>query len=127
MASKKVAEAYVALQLQTAQFKAAIGEATGQMRKMQTEMREEMQKSRESVRLLNEELGIGMPRGLTNIVSKLPGVATAMNLAFDAVVVFALIHTVVEATEKVVEFAHKSEEAAKKHREAWESTTRTLR
>jgi len=121
MASRKVAAAYVSLELQIANFKAAIGEAQGLTKKMAADMREQMDRSRESVRLLSEELGLGIPRGLQGIISKLPGITTAMNLAFDAVVVFALINTVVEVTKKVVEFAQKSEEAAKKHEEAWGS------
>ena len=120
--SKKVASAYVDLQLSIAQFKAATGEASGLMKSFAAQTREEMQKSRESVRLLSEELGLGIPRGLQGIISKLPGVTTAMNLAFDSVVVFALISTVVEVTKKVTEFAKKSEEAAKKHAEAWQNT-----
>jgi hypothetical protein len=112
--SRKVASAYVDLQLQIAQFKAALGEADGSMRKFSAEMREQNEKSRESVRLLSEELRLGIPRGLQGIISKLPGVSTAMNLAFDSVVVFALIRTVMEVTEKVTEFAKKSEEAAQK-------------
>jgi hypothetical protein len=121
MASRKVAAAYVSLELQIANFKAAIGEAQGLTKKMAADMREQMDRSRESVRLLSEELGLGIPRGLQGIISKLPGITTAMNLAFDAVVVFALIKTVYEVGEKIVEFARKSEEAAKKHEEAWGS------
>ncbi|HEY5054662.1 MAG TPA: hypothetical protein VII58_00790 [Acidobacteriaceae bacterium] len=120
MASRKVAAAYVSLELQTAQFKAAIGEAGGLTKKFAAETREQMQQSRESVRLLSEELGLGIPRGLQGIISKLPGVTTAMNAAFDAVVVFALIDTVVKVTEKVLEFSRKNEEAAKKTAAAWD-------
>jgi hypothetical protein len=126
MPSKKVASAYVDLQLQTAQFKAAIGEATNTMKQFASQTREEMQKSRESVRLLSESIGLGIPRGLQNIISKMPLVTTAMNTAFDAVVVIALIHTVVEAGEKIVEFAKKSEEAAQKHRDAWRDITTSM-
>lgn len=121
MASQKVASAYIDLQLQTAAFKAAINEATGEMKKFSAQTREEMAKSRESVKLLSEELGLGIPRGLQGIISKLPGVTTAMNAAFDAVVVFALIKTVVEVTEKVAEFIKKNEEAAKRNATAWTS------
>jgi hypothetical protein len=120
MASRKVAAAYVSLELQIAQFKAAIGEASGLTKKFAAETREQMNQSRESVRLLSEELGLGIPRGLQGIISKLPGVTTAMNAAFDAVVVFALIDTVVKVTEKVVEFSRKNEEAAKKTAAAWD-------
>jgi hypothetical protein len=118
MASRKVASAYVDLQLQTAQFKAAIGESTALTRQFSASMREEMEHSRESVRLMSEELGLGIPRGLQQIISKLPGVSTAMSLAFDSVVVFALIDTVVKVTEKIVEFTKKTDEGARKNAEA---------
>ena len=111
MPSQKVASAYVDLQLQTAQFKAASGEASGEMRKFSATMREESAKSRESVKLLSEELGLGIPRGLQKFISTLPGVTTAMNLAFDSVVVFALAKTVVEVTEKVAKFIEKANTA----------------
>jgi hypothetical protein len=111
MASKQVASAYVDLQLQTAQFKAAIGEAQGSMRQFSAQMRAETQKSRESVRLLSEELGLGIPRGLQNIISKLPGVTTAMNAAFAGVVVFALGKVLIDVTEKVAKFIKTAETA----------------
>jgi hypothetical protein len=123
MASRKVAAAYVSLELQIANFKAAIGEAQGLTKKMAAEMREEMAKSKESVKLLSEELGLGIPRGLQGIISKLPGITTAMNAAFDLVVVFALGKTIYEVGEKIVEMVHKSEEAAAKHREMFNGLT----
>ena len=126
MASKKVAEAYVSLTMQTAAFKAAINEASGEMKKFGAQMREESQKSRESVKLLSEELGLGIPRGLQGIISKLPGVTAAMNLAFDSVVVFALIGTIVHVTEKIGEFAKKNEEAAAKHKKLWGDISRDV-
>jgi len=117
MPSKKIADAYVSLTLKTAEFKVLLDEAGHEMRKLSAQMREETQKSRESVKLLSEELGLSIPRGLQGIISKLPGVTTAMNAAFDAVVVFALAKTIYEVGNKIAEFVTKSEEAAKKHRE----------
>jgi hypothetical protein len=118
-ANAKVASIYVQLQAQTAEFKKALAEANIETRKWSATMREETQKSRESIRLLNEDLGVHLPRGLQNIISKLPAVTTAMNAAFDAVVVFAMIDAVVKVTEKVMEFAKKTGDAAQKHRESW--------
>jgi hypothetical protein len=127
MPNSKVASAYVDLQLKLAQYKAAIGEATSESRKFSSQMREEMARSRESVRLLNEEIGLGIPRGLQKIIATSPAVASAMNLMFDGVIVFALLHTLVEVTDKVIEFAHKSEEAAAKHAALWEQAGRSMR
>src|SRR5579859_3002829 len=126
MPSKKVASAFVDLELRTAAFKAAIGEAENSMKRFGAATREETERSREAVRLLNEDIGLHLPRGLQNLISKLPAVTAAMNLAFDAVIIFALIHSVVEVTEKITEFAKKNEEAAKKNKKDWEDVTKPI-
>jgi hypothetical protein len=125
-ANAKVASIYVQLQAQTAEFKKALQDANVETRKWSATMREESQKSREAVRLLNEDLGVHLPRGLQNIISKMPAVSTAMNLAFNAVVVLTLIRSVVEVTEKVSEFIKKNEEAAKKNTEAWRALSEPI-
>ena len=119
MAKSVVANAAVSLTLQSTEFSKAVGTAKAEAKSLSATMREESAKSRESVKLLSEELSLGIPRGLQKIISTLPGVTSAMNLAFDAVVVFALINTVVEVTKKVEEFIKKNDELAKKHAEAW--------
>jgi hypothetical protein len=119
--SAKVAEIYVELQANTAKFKQALGDATAATKKYTAQMRAEMKQSQDSVRLLSEEMGLGIPRSLQRVISTLPGVSKALNLAFDGVVVFALITTVVKVTEKIVEFAQKSQEAARKNADDWQS------
>jgi hypothetical protein len=126
MPSGKVASAYVDLVLRTEAFRKATQDAGGAMREFGNQARAEVGKSREAVRLLNEDIGIGLPRGLQNVISKLPGVATAMNAAFDAVIIFAMIDAVVKVTEKVEAFIKKTEEAAKKNAAAWESAIRPI-
>jgi predicted transcriptional regulator len=86
-----------------------------------------MQKSREGVMMLGEEIGIRLPRGLRNFVTELPGVATAMNAAFDAIAVIALISVVVEAGRKIAEFISKSEEAGKAQTKAWTDSLAALK
>ena len=120
MAKSVVANAAVSLTLQSTEFSKAVGTAKAEAKSLSATMREESNKSRESVKLLSEELSLGIPRGLQKIISKLPGVSTAMNAAFDAVVVFALIRTVVEVTEKIAEYGKKTEEAARKNKQSWE-------
>ena len=117
-ANAKVAEIYVQLKADLAEYKKTLGEANVIAKQWGNTMREENQKSREAIRLLNEDLGVHLPRGLQNIISKMPGVSTAMNAAFDAVVVFALIHAVMEVTEKITEYTKKAEETAKKNKTA---------
>lgn len=79
------------------------------MRQFSVSMRAKSEKSRESVCLLSEELGLGIPRGLQRIISTLPSVSKAMNLAFDSALVFALIDTVAKVTKKINEFDKKKE------------------
>jgi Lambda phage tail tape-measure protein (Tape_meas_lam_C) len=118
--SAKVATAYVELVAQTASFKKAMGEAQGLVRETSAKMRADMTEAKGSIALLGEEVGVHMPRHLRTFVAGLPGVATAMSAAFNAVAVFALLNVVVETGRKVVEFAKKNEEAARKAREAWQ-------
>ena len=126
MAKQAVANASASLTLNTTEFSKPLGTARAEMKQFSATVREESNKSRESVRLLSEELSLGIPRGLQKIISNLSGVSTAMNLAFDGVVVFALIKTVVEVTEKIIEYGKKTEEAAKKNKEAWEAISNPL-
>jgi hypothetical protein len=86
-----------------------------------------MRQSRESVMMLGEEIGIHLPRGLRNFVTELPGVATAMNAAFDTIAVIALISVVVEAGRKVAEFISKSEEAGRAQTKAWNDSLAAMK
>lgn len=122
----KVAAIYAELQLQTAKFKLALNEATGEMRKFSAETRNQAREANGALATVGEQIGISLPRHVRAFVAQLPGVATAMNAAFDAVMVLALIHIIFEAGEKVVEFFKKSEEAANKNKEAWSKLSDSL-
>jgi hypothetical protein len=117
--SAKVASAYVDLVARTAAFKAALQDATNDTKKFSAETRAQMNEAKASMALLGEEIGVRLPRHLRTFVAGLPGVATAMSAAFNAVAVFALIDIVWKAGEKIVEFAEKNEGAAQKNAEAW--------
>jgi hypothetical protein len=123
----KVASAYVDLVARTEAFHKALGDATAATKKWSAEMREEAEKSRESIRLLSEEIGLGIPRGLQKIISELPGLSAALNFAFDGVVILTMIKLTVEAGEKLAEFVKKNEEAARKAAEAWRGVEQPLR
>jgi len=69
-----------------------------------------MDKSRESIRLLSEEIGIHLPRGLQTFVAGLPGVGTALNAAFSATAALALIGVIVTLAEKLSEFRKASDD-----------------
>jgi hypothetical protein len=64
-----------------------------------------MQEARGEVRLLGEEFGIRLPRHVSNFVAQLPGVGEAMSAAFSATAVLYLAGALVQATEKVSNFA----------------------
>lgn len=123
----KVAQIYAELQLSTAKFKAAIGEATNESRRFSAEMRKSSEEARGSIALLGEEIGVRLPRHLRSFVAELPGVGKAMSAAFEAIAVIALIDVVVEAGKKIYEFVQKNEEAARKNKEAWEGIATPIR
>lgn len=124
--SRQVAAIYTELQLKTAQFKVALNEATGEMRKFSAQTRAEMQEAKGGMALLSEEIGVRLPRHARAWVAELPGVAMAMNAAFDSVVVIALAQSVFEAGKKIYEFAEKNEEAARKNNEAWQAAGKPI-
>jgi hypothetical protein len=113
MPKGSVATTYADLVHRRATFEAAIGEAQGEMRKFSASMREETQKPRESVRLLSEGLGLGIPRGLQRIISQSGAVRTAMNFAFEGVVVLAG-KVLIDVTEKIAKFISTAENAGTK-------------
>jgi hypothetical protein len=67
--------------------------------------RKAMSEARGEVRLLGEEFGIRLPRHVANFVAEMPGVGEALSAAFSATAVLFLIQALVQATEKVADFA----------------------
>jgi hypothetical protein len=122
----KVAQIYAELRLSTAKFKAALGEATNETRKLSSEVRRNSEEARGAIALLGEEIGVRLPRHVRGFVAELPGVAKAMSAAFNAIAVFAIINTLVEAGNKIREFVNKTEEAAKKNAEAWSESAKEI-
>jgi Lambda phage tail tape-measure protein (Tape_meas_lam_C) len=123
----KVAEVYAELVLSTAKFKAAMQDATAETKKFSAQMRAQMRDAQGSVRIVSEELGIRLPRALQGFVARLPGVATAMSAAFNAVAVLALVGIVVQAGQRIAEFVEKTQEAGRKNAEAWRGVQQPLR
>lgn len=122
----KVAEIYAELQLSTAKFKAALGEATGEARRFSASMRTQTEEARASLALLSEELGVHIPRHLRNIAAESQVVSKAMSAIFSSVAVIGWISVVVEAGKKVYEFAQKNEETAKKNAESWSNAAKDV-
>jgi hypothetical protein len=123
---QKVAEIYASLVLQTAELKAGLNEANSEIKRFTAQTRAEMNEAKGAMALLGDEIGVRLPRHLRGFVAELPGVASAMSAAFNAIAVIGLISIVVEAGKKVYEFVEKTEEAAKKHAEAWQSTIQPI-
>ena len=60
----RVAQIYAELQLSTAKFKAALGEATNESRRFSSEMRKSTEEAKGSIALLGEQIGVVLPRHL---------------------------------------------------------------
>ncbi len=67
-------------------------------------------KSAQAMQLLANITGVQMPRALENVISKTPGVASALNAAFSATVVVALAQQVANLIDNLTGY---SEQLAK--------------
>jgi hypothetical protein len=59
-------------------------------------LNESEKRAHETALLLNETLGVRIPRGITNVISKVPGLSSALSAAFQATAVIAFIGTIAE-------------------------------
>lgn len=69
---QQVALIYAELQLKTAQFKAALGEATAETRRFSAQMKAEMHESKAAIALVGETIGVSPiqskpQKGSTNV------------------------------------------------------------
>jgi hypothetical protein len=71
-----------------------------------------MTDSREAVMLLGDEVGVHMPRALSMFVSKLPGVASAMEMAFPILGIVAVIGIIGDLIKKQGDLAQAIRKAA---------------
>src|SRR5262249_4148802 len=63
----------------------------------------ELREARGEARLLGEELGIRLPRHVSNFIADLPGVGKALSAAFSATAILFVAQAVIELTKKVTE------------------------
>jgi hypothetical protein len=70
-----------------------------------------MRGAREQVRFLSEEAGIRLPRAMAGLVSELPGVGSALNLAFSATAIIFAAQKVDELTKKMFDYINAKENA----------------
>src|SRR5262249_30866950 len=74
-----------------------------------------MVRSQEKLRVLDEAIGVKLPRGVTRFVSELLPLGPLMDVAFSAGVIFFLIEALSKGIEKIIEWA----QSAEKISEAW--------
>ncbi len=107
----------------------AAAKARSASREMRQSITESAEKSRGGLAMLGDSIGVRLPRELRRFVSKMPAVSQAMNAAFDAVIVLALINVVVELGKKVyevVEAFNKSRESAEAASAAFEKVDHAI-
>jgi hypothetical protein len=106
--STTIGEVNINLRLSTAQFKTDVrngsSEARNATKKMKEDIADDTGEAKASLALLGEEFGIKIPRHIRAFITELPGVAPALDAAFNSVAVVALIGVIVEAAQKVKEF-----------------------
>lgn len=57
--------------------------------------------SRIELQSIDQALGVRLPRGITSLLSQLPGIGTAIDLAFKATVVFFLVEAVIKLSDAI--------------------------
>jgi Sec-independent protein translocase protein TatA len=128
--STQIGEVNISLRMSLAQFKQDTADGTKAATKSIKEMGEtikgETGEARESLRLLGEEVGVHLPRGITNFISTLPGVGSAMAAAFSAVAIIGLISLIVEGTEKLNKFLESLTNLSEEEKSALRDVTTEL-
>jgi hypothetical protein len=124
MAGTTIGEVNINLRMSLAQFKQDVKngteDASRNTRKMAQDMSQQTQEAKGTLMLLGEEIGVHMPRHLTTLIAKIPGVGTALQAAFTSVAVLAMIEVIAKVIEKIGEMRQKAEDAAKALKESGE-------
>lgn len=131
MAGTTIGEVNINLRMNLANFRKDVQDGTSAAsqgaQQLGSSMSSGTQEARESLRLLSEEIGVHIPRGLQTFIATLPGVGTALNAAFSSVAVLAVIEIISKVAEKVSKLQKKSEDFKKALKESSESGTTELR
>jgi hypothetical protein len=103
--STTIGDVNINLRMSLAQFKSDVSSgtaaATGDIQGMSDKIGESSNEARGSLALIGEEIGVHIPRHIRGFITGLPGVGTALNAAFTAVAVIALIEVIAKAIEKI--------------------------
>jgi hypothetical protein len=104
MPGTTIGEVNINLRMNLAQFSKDVQDgnnaAANGAKQLGRSMGEGTHQARESLRLISEELGVHIPRGLQSFITEIPGVGVALNAAFSSVAVLALIELVVKALRR---------------------------
>ena len=114
--SQELGTLVLELRAEVAQFKKSMADASATTRATTVEMRNAATESRHAFRLLNEEFHLGISRSMASFLNTLPGVSSAMSLAFAPFAIAGLAKVLVDAGSKLYEFAKSLGELSKAER-----------
>jgi hypothetical protein len=101
------------MNLKTDSVTSGFDQVKRQSKAAMAEVRKEVNESNHSLGLFGEAFGVTVPRHIRTFVSQMPGVASAMSVAFDGIAVIVVIKVLVEAAEKVKKLTEAYEEAGR--------------
>ena len=111
--SQELGTLVLELRAEVAGFKKSLADAKGSVEQFSGDMRRSNAEASHSLRLLNEEFKLGISRSLSSFLTQLPGVGTAMSLAFAPFAIATTVKVLVDAGEKVYKFAQSLGELSK--------------
>ncbi len=111
--SQELGTLVLELRAEVAGFKKALADAKGDVQNFHGEVQRATRESRGAIQLLGEEIGVRLPRHVVSFLNTLPGVASAMSLAFAPAAVIALGSALVTGAEKLYKFAQGLTELSK--------------
>lgn len=116
-----IGEVNINLRMSLAQFqqdvKAGSSAAGAATKRIADDTGTNIGQARETLRLLSEDVGVTIPRGLQSLIAGIPAVGTALNAAFSGIALIAIIDLIGKVISKIQEVAAQAGKAA----EAWDA------
>jgi hypothetical protein len=126
--STNIGDVNINLRMSLAQFKSDVSAgkaaATADIGDMAGKIGASSNEAKASLALIGEEIGVNIPRHIRGFIAEIPGVGTALNAAFNAVAVLALIEVIIKVIEKVKEVRAAMDAAAEASQGVSDSTVR---
>src|SRR5258708_2809363 len=131
----KVGILTVDLELKTANFTGPLGKAGQDAQKAGKDIEKgfnemDLGTAKGSLMVLDEQIGIHIPRHVTALISSLPGLGAALEMAFPVIAIIAVVKAISEFSEKLEKHAEAIEKAKNSMSELLVSTedqTRALK